>query len=263
MIENVVDVPTEQAELRLQIDESRAALTEKLELLEEKVADTVQSATASVAEATATVVETVHNATASVSETVDSVNAAVQGTVESVRHTVADTVESVRGTFDFSHHVQNNPWAMLAGAVALGYVGGRFLSPDAKSQTIQRLKSGRDFAQRDVAIAAAYVPTTDSGTSIPQFDKPSNQESASDGAVVKSPWFHYLNDTFGSEIAKLQSLAIGVSLGLIRDAITDAAPPALRDQIVEVVDGFTEKLGGECLPVAVVAQDSARGKNAH
>ena len=49
MSENVLDIPTEQQLIRMQIDESRAALVDKIEMLEEKVAETVQSATESVA----------------------------------------------------------------------------------------------------------------------------------------------------------------------------------------------------------------------
>ena len=252
MTDNVLTAPTEQDELRLQIEQSRVALTEKLEMLEEKVADTVQSATASVVEATASVVETVHNATASVSETVDSVNAAVQGTVENVRHTVSDTVESVRGTFDLHQQVRKHPWEMLAGAVALGYLGGRWLAPTAAPRlpVVRRSGSRLPIGRPPVAEAAGDIESEPgSGRSEEMFmDGPANS-----GAVTPLPWISFLTDTFGPEITKLKGLAIGTSLGMVRDLITDSAPPALRDQIVEVVNGFTEKLGGTCMPVPVVS----------
>ena len=65
-------------------------------------------------------------------------------------------------------------------------------------------------------------------------------------AAEPSPtWMGHLNDTFGPEISNLRGLAIGASLGLVRDLITSSAPETLRTQIAEVVDGFTDKLGGQ------------------
>ena len=252
MSDNVLATLTEQDELRQQIDDSRAALTEKLEMLEEKVADTVQMATASVTEATASVVETVHNATVSVSETVESVNAAVQGTVENVRHTVSDTVESVKGTFDLPQHVRKHPWAMLAGAVALGYVGGRYLLPTGVAKSPSGRPLGMNLQTAGPEAATYSVPESFASNKA-RSENGSVNHATSNGTTAHTSWFGQLADTFGPEIAKLEELAIGASLGLVRDLVSDAVPPALREQIVEVVDGFTEKLGGKCLPVPVVS----------
>jgi hypothetical protein len=240
---------SEQDEIRLQIDESRAALAEKLEMLEEKVAETVQNASSSVAEATASVVDTVNNATASVSETVANVNAAVQGTVENVRSSVSNTVESVRDTFDLPEQVRKYPWAMLAGAVVAGYAGGRYFQPEPKPAY---QPSGVD---KFLSSSSSQPTTTDSiqnlrseDSATPEYSTGTRGAGTSGNHITKlydQPKTNYLMDTFGSEIAKLRGLAIGVSLGLVRDMVSDSAPPAFKEQISEVFDGFTDKLGGE------------------
>ena len=252
MTDNILVVPTEQEEIQLQIDESRAALNEKLELLEGKVADTVQAATASVAEATASVVETVNNATASVSETVGNVNAAVQGTVETVRNSVSETVASVKETFDLPEQVRKYPWHMLAGAVALGYIGGRYLQPDSGSmRTGNRRSDGNGVSysnsgDQSRSGAASFNGSDASGQRNGFHTEAAAVETPSKSvASTTSSWADYLGDTFGPEIAKLRGLAIGTSLGLVRDLVSSSAPPTLRAQIAEVVDGFTSKLGGQ------------------
>src|SRR4051794_29513643 len=95
--------------IRQQMDETRTALTDKLELLEQQVVGTVQDATSAVA------------------ETVGTVKQAVQDTVQSVKETVHETVESVKETFDLKNQVERRPWMMVAGATALGFLGGYLL----------------------------------------------------------------------------------------------------------------------------------------
>src|SRR5262249_38838293 len=82
--------------IRQQMEETRAALSEKLETLEQQVVGTVKDA-----------------------------RAAVTDTVETVKGAVHDTVETVKETFDVSRQVERHPWAMLGGSIALGFLGGR------------------------------------------------------------------------------------------------------------------------------------------
>src|SRR5262249_60811224 len=84
--------------IRQQMQETRTALTEKLEALEHQVVETVQGA-----------------------------RSAVTDTVESVRGAVHDTVCTVKETFDLNRQVERHPWAMVGGSFALGYVSGRLL----------------------------------------------------------------------------------------------------------------------------------------
>lgn len=250
----------EQEEIRQQIDESRTALVEKLELLEEKVAETVQNATSTVAEATATVLNTVNNATASMTDVVENVNTAVQGTVDTVRNTVTDTVESVKHTFDLSEQVERHPWTMLAGAVALGYMGGSYLGqgssgPESHSQSPSGWQPNppveHSASSHVLSSSPATAPTTQTWANQPE-QAPVSSHSVTQ--AVDSP--NSLQRLFGNELSKLKGLAIGVSLGLVRDMISESVPPSFRPQIAEVIDGFTEKLGGEHIRGPILNQQS-------
>ncbi len=257
MAYDTLTIPTEQDTLRQQIDESRSSLGEKLELLEGKMTGTVQAATASVADATASVVDTVMNATASVSETVDNVNAAVQGTVENVRNSVSDAVDSVKETFDLTQQVRNYPWQMVVGAVAVGYIGTQFLKPERRSTRASDRRSewnGLDQARSGIQRSPASAESLYGEEPGVRQDSESNgvQRISAPVDVAREPlsatfptWMGHLADTFGPEISQLRGLAIGTSLGLVRDMITNSVPETLRIQIAEVVDGFADKLGGQ------------------
>lgn len=85
-------------EIRAEMADTRSALTEKLEVLEERVKSTVEAA-----------------------------QCTVENTVETVRESVHDTVESVKRTFDVRHHVEQHPCVMVSAAVAAGYVLGNMI----------------------------------------------------------------------------------------------------------------------------------------
>jgi ElaB/YqjD/DUF883 family membrane-anchored ribosome-binding protein len=95
--------------IRQEMQQTRTALTEKLETLEQQVLGTAQSATAAVQETVATVKD------------------AVQGTVHSVKDSIDDTVGTVKETFDLEQQVQRHPWVMLGSAVGVGFLSGRLL----------------------------------------------------------------------------------------------------------------------------------------
>lgn len=83
-------------ELREQMQETRAALTDKLETLEDRVVGTMEAA-----------------------------QTTVQETVEAVKETVQDTVATVKRTFDLKYQVGQRPWLMIGASVLAGYAVGR------------------------------------------------------------------------------------------------------------------------------------------
>ncbi len=92
--------------IRQQMDETRTALADKLEKLEQQV------------------VGTVHDASEAVNETVGSVKEAVHETVQTVKESVHETMHSVKEVFDIRHQAAVRPWMMMTGAVGLGFLGG-------------------------------------------------------------------------------------------------------------------------------------------
>jgi ElaB/YqjD/DUF883 family membrane-anchored ribosome-binding protein len=78
-------------EIREQMAETRAALTEKLETLHERVEGTVEAAHA---------------------------------TVDAVTEKVQDTIQSVKRTFDVKYQVDRHPWTLVGASVLTGFTLG-------------------------------------------------------------------------------------------------------------------------------------------
>lgn len=94
--------------IREQIEETRSALTDKLETLEGQVRETVQSA-----------------------------KATVEDTLETVKSSVQNTVESVKQTFDLSYQVDRHPWAMTGGSFVVGFLLGNYLEGRRQTREVR------------------------------------------------------------------------------------------------------------------------------
>jgi ElaB/YqjD/DUF883 family membrane-anchored ribosome-binding protein len=210
--------------IRLQMEDTRTALTEKLETLEDKLVNTVQETKAAVDETVATVKETVV-------ETVQETRSAVKETVASVKDTMNDGVEGVKDIMDVSAHVQRHPWLSVGGAVLCGYLLGSLL-PNGQAPRRERRYLSADKPSQYGNGDARY-----------NYQKP-----PAVGQTEAAPsWL----STFDPELQKLKGLAVGAALGVVRDMITEAVPPQMADQVRTLVDDVTRKVGGD--PVASAA----------
>lgn len=245
----------EQEVIRTRIDESRDALAQKIEKLEEKVTDTVESATASVAEATEAVRETVQTATASVSATVDSVAGAMQGTAETVRDSVEGAVEAVKETFDVNRMVERYPWAMVAGAVGVGFFAGRTFGrsplsmPSYRSATQWTPRSAEQMFQSEGRESSYPGTTTGASPNGSALDLPTMSPRREASTPPREPSiFESLMSAFQPEISKLTRLAIGMGFDSLKHVVLTNTPVALRPQLSTMLDDVTKRVGGECLP---------------
>jgi ElaB/YqjD/DUF883 family membrane-anchored ribosome-binding protein len=218
----------EKVLIEQQMQETRHALAEKLETLENQVIGTV-------AEANSAVVETV-----------DSVKEAVHETVETVKGSVQDTVDSVRDALNVSRQMDRHPWLFLGGAAALGYLGGCLMHrAEARARTTtERRGVGQAFAD----TGATMRPP--GGNGVGDYRLHERVEESPAPAPRPRPeedsgWLGSLTREFASEIGQLKGLAIGVGLGLVRDMIVQSSPPPLAPKLGELIDRVTAKLGGE------------------
>jgi ElaB/YqjD/DUF883 family membrane-anchored ribosome-binding protein len=102
----------EPDEIRDQIEDTRSALTAKLETLEQGVKETVSEA-----------------------------KAAVTDTIENVKETVKGTVETVKESLDIRSYVQEHPWPMMAGSVVFGWALGYMFPRSTNGDKISRMAS--------------------------------------------------------------------------------------------------------------------------
>jgi ElaB/YqjD/DUF883 family membrane-anchored ribosome-binding protein len=174
--------------IRLRMERTREALTEKLETLEQKVASSVS---------------------------------AVTDTVASVKEKVHESVETVKDAVNVQAHVERHPWLSLGGAVLGGYVLGNLLLG-------QRTTSTR---------SAPTAPENINGNGRHHQEKQA-------AAAAEENWL----GAFEPEVRHLKGLALGVTLGTVRELLTEQVPPHMADQLREIIDSVTKKAGGEPIP---------------
>jgi len=215
-MENETDV------IRNQMLETRTALTEKLEALEEKVVSTVQDTTANVA------------------ETVQNVTEKVEETVSDVSESVHETVESVKSTLDLTRQTENHPWAMFGGAVAVGYLGGCLLP--SLGQAASSATEAASSAQGE-SMPASSLSGLSTGSSTERL----SAMGPSSGAPAEKPasnWFAGVSEHLGPVAKQLESMAVGALTGLVGQMMLRSTPETFRPQLADWIEELTRSLGG-------------------
>jgi len=218
-------------DIRHDIEDTRAAMTEKLTLLEERVRETVAGTQASVekivedvggiVEDVGGIVEDVGGIVENVKVTVDTTlvavrqgvagaQASVAGIVEHVQGTVEDTVATVQRTFDLPSQVEYHPWPMFGGALLVGYMlgsrgGGRLSAADSTRDT-PSLAAGPTAARSADACSSGSPPVSCASSARPQ-----PQQGIVSGVLDQ------LKDEMKDEIASLKSVAVGAVMSTLRE----------------------------------------------
>jgi ElaB/YqjD/DUF883 family membrane-anchored ribosome-binding protein len=195
--------------IRDQMADTRTALTEKLDRLQEQVLGTVEGTTRSV------------------TETVEAVQEAVQDTVGTVKESVQETVHTVKSAFDLTEQTEKHPWLMMGGAVLVGFIGGRLLMspsrtalPPSSDGSAPRRPPARTEAVREAASSAA--------------------STAASAASATAGW---LEELAAPLVKQAEGMALGVLAGVAADLIQEKAPEGLRGQLNEMVEKFTSTVG--------------------
>lgn len=230
-------MPPETELIRQQMGQTRTSLSQKMELLENKLLGTVDETAGTVSgtvhQVGSTVRETVDHLTATVRDTVSQLGATVSGTSHDVRATLRETAGSMRDALDVSRQINQHPWLMLGGSVFVGYVGGRLLDS---------LEHGRLPAPPSLPVAPEQL--------LPRDAEARQHIEESAPAPRRSPpaFLKALMDTFAPELDKVKRMALGAALGLVRDKLGESVPPALRENFSEMMDRVTQKLGADLPP---------------
>jgi hypothetical protein len=209
-------------EIRRQLEQTRADLTEKLEKLKQRVK------------------EEVGHARSAVVDTVGTVRQSVADTVQAVKGSLHDTVDSVKHALDLGRQVERHPWSMLAGSVAAGYVLAR-LAPRRLPVTRAVIRSA----------AERLSPNSKNGRLL-NFHGAGTVASPTPAPAVKPrvrdrSLFGELTERFAPEMQQLKGLAIGSAMALAGGIIKQSVAPPLGPQLAAVMDRLTTKLGGVSL----------------
>lgn len=238
--------------IREQMKDTRTALTEKLEKLENKVVSTVSDTTQAVTETVEAVKDTVQGTTDAVTETVEKVKETVQDTVESVTDTVKGGVRSVANLFNPREH----PWVCMGASVLSGFLAGKLLTP-------RREPMVRDMA---AAAEAAYGNpprgnghATGSHSAIAAGMTAAGQGRSHGGSRNGGPrdrdrkpeskgWLQGIAEQLGPEVEKVKALSLGMLLDASRDMLMRMVPQQWKGHVGGIFQGLAQKLHAEPAP---------------
>ncbi|HXG17773.1 MAG TPA: hypothetical protein VNN62_01695 [Methylomirabilota bacterium] len=246
------DIQQNIRETRHDIEETRASMIEKLELLEERVRETVESAKSTVDDIMENVKETVDDTVGAVKGTVDEAKSTVENIVENVKDTVNDTVTRVKHTFDLQYQMETRPWLMLGVSAAFGYLLGSLGARSAPPrETAGRYASGAEALQRSGYYAAAAGAKPYSG--YPTADSPSSRRSGFLGQ-------------FQEEFDMIKIAVMGAMMSSLRDMVKQSMPSG-APQLEKAINSAATKLGAGPLEGAErqtgrPAQSSQPGRDA-
>jgi ElaB/YqjD/DUF883 family membrane-anchored ribosome-binding protein len=223
-----VDDEHELEVIRERMEETRTALGDKVDVLENTILGTVQTATSAVA------------------DTVETVKETVAETVETVKEKVEDTVESVKDTFNVRKHVERHPWLALGCSVATGFLAGRWLlgSSEEKWETQGPpiVPPPEESPARSYTNGAAHT----NGHSASQ-----EEEEEQEG---ESP--------LAEGLKLIKGLALGSVMGLVRDLVLRTAPQSVVGDVNQFVNDMTDRLGGKRLWEGE-SDEAATGEGSH
>ena len=162
---------------------------------------------------------------------VQEASAAVTETVTSVKETMHEGVETVKDAVDIPAHVQRHPWLMLGGSVLCGYVLANLLEGRKKEAPAPRHE------------APTPKPVHSHGNGHSKRDK-----HHAPAPKAEAPAQSSLLSSLEPELRQLKGLALGVTLGTVREMVTEQVPPNMAGQLRDIIDAVTKKVGGEPIP---------------
>jgi len=153
---------------------------------------------------------------------------------------VADSVESVKEALDVSGYIDRYPWVAMGGSVALGYAIGCLLTPrNGHSSSSGWSGSSGSYGTTSQQTAASLGATPQQSASAFSDTSMPSAGSSSGGSFLPQSWMPMLD--------KLKGLAIGTASGVLGEMVLNLAPASLKENLAQMIDETTEKLGGTVL----------------
>src|SRR5262245_19117744 len=134
-----------ERELERGIEDTRAVMAEKIDMIENRVSETM--------EGTKETIDSVMDKVKGVQETIDNARSTIDNVLETIKHTMEETVERVKYTATVIEQVDQNPWIMLGSAVLTGYVmGGLYGGRSGEQRSYARQQPARNHGDTSETI---------------------------------------------------------------------------------------------------------------
>jgi len=180
----------------------------------------------------------------SITEKLDALEDRIVGSVEQASAAVTNTAASVKDAMDINTQIDRHPWLVFGGAMAAGLLAGHLLI-SRKQESWPRMMEQRPTP----APAPPTTPTPPQArnpTPMPVQEnfRPSPPPAPPQGTAPATPG---LLSMLEPELVKAKELAIGVTMGLVREALLAEMPPPLASCAKEIINDVTQKFGGRPL----------------
>ena len=215
------DIQQTIEETRHDIEETRASMNEKLELLEERVRDTLEETRTAVGDIVENVKGTVEETVGAVKETVDGAKSTVEDIVENVKETMDDTVTKVKRSFDLHYQVEQNPWLMVGGAVVVGSILGSLMNRGDEGYRYSAYST-------DSMHNGNYVADTTSGTG--PYSISGEEEGTATQANAVPSYHAQKQRSWGSALGQFQE-EFDVVKGVVTSAVMGTVMKTLQEMI--------------------------------
>jgi len=226
-------------------------MTEKLELLEERVRETIEDTKSAVEDIVDNVKGTVDETVEAVKGTVDEAKSTVEDIVGNVKGTMDDTVTKVKQSFDLRHQVDQRPWLMLGGSVLVGYMlGGRFGRRSTPQQYSSYAPANTSYVSDTTSGSGLYSMPGDANFDEEQSEQP---ETTAPSTPHKRGRRGSLFGQFQEEFDVIKSALVGTLMGTVRELIKQNMP-SVAPQLAKAINSATSKLGAQ--PVESTEQSS-------
>ncbi len=257
-------------------EDTQASMTEKYEVLGDRVRDTLEGTRSAANDMVDNVKGTVNDTVEAVKDTVEQAKSTVDSLVGNVKEAVSSTATTIQQSFDLPSQVAHRPWVMFGGAVFVGYVVGswtmqnsdrRYPNSDQSSTykdddnlyaaamnsgaTVEDLERQKDDRENGYAYPAHMSETAQpqSRSNTPRFRQSEQQQQSAPGK-------------FSEEWNTLKSVAFGSVLGTLRTMARQQLP-TLAPHLDSVFNRLAAKLGAEPLEPTDTQRKSQEQEQPH
>jgi uncharacterized membrane protein len=154
-----------ESQLGKDIEDTRAVMAEKIEMIEDRVNKTMEGTKATVGN----VMEKVRG----VQETIEEAKSTIDNLLETIKYTMEETIERVKYTANLIEQVDQNPWIMFGSAVVTGYVLGGMNQEGALGQNYTRAMPGNRLQtiEKSIQIKVPVRTAYDQWTQFEEFPR--------------------------------------------------------------------------------------------
>jgi ElaB/YqjD/DUF883 family membrane-anchored ribosome-binding protein len=257
------------------MEETPTSMTGKMELLEDRVRETVEGTRSAVEHIVDNVKGTADETVGAMKGTINEAKSTVDNLIENVKDTMESTVTRARQSFDLQYQVAQRPWATFGGAVVAGYFVGAWTQQGSRRQHQYRDQE-HQYDDDDNLYAATVMsggatvedlekhknPQKDGYAYPPHLSSAAQEHTGNTAQEQPNRRRQMMGGQFQEEWNILRDVALGTLMGTIR-AMVRQQMPTFAPHIEKILNRTSAKLGTEPIDPVHVQEPSQVNKTWH